>query len=253
MKATALTLALTGMFLMTLAAGASAWPASGTIINYDIGYVETTADGFKYPMTDLVDSGSASPNSSTMPWLMAEFSGGITTPTGTVTLTLSAPNLSVSPTDTTKRESVAKWLFNLDPSMDPTKLSFGAPVVTAGAMTAPQISLGADQFQARTSHSGLFDILLQFSSSGGAQGRFDAGDSVQFTITGIDSLNAASFLQGSAIATDQYTFNTQAFLQDVGANYTEDTYVAPEPATLAMLGLGGLAVFARYARKSRKA
>ncbi|HMQ16165.1 MAG TPA: hypothetical protein PKC49_09345, partial [Phycisphaerae bacterium] len=128
-----------------------------------------------------IEFSGATPPAGAAPWLTATFDDGGTP--GSVDLTLETTNL-------VSNEFVFSWLFNLDPVLDPTSLSFSAPSKT-GAFTDPVINTGVDAFMA--DGDGKFDIEVVFNSAGGPANRFGAGDSVKYTITGIAGLTAASF------------------------------------------------------------
>jgi hypothetical protein len=86
--------------------------------------------------------------------------------------------------------------------------------------------------------AGKFDIKINFASLYGAATKFDVGDSLRFTITGIDTLTAESFLAASSGKGAQSVFNTVAEIGNVGPKFNKDTWVLPEPATLALMGAG---------------
>jgi hypothetical protein len=244
--------ALTGLILMASSGTALAWPAPGTVQNFDVGYIIYTADGFQYCMTNLVRPGRATPPNGSVPWMTATIEGGINTAPGTVTLTLSAPNLTAL--NDKKREYVKQWLFNLDPNMNPQDLVFSGPAVLSGQLKTngayAHAKVGDNKFNGQD--AGKFDIQIKFASLFGANNRFDVGDSVQYTITGINALTAESFL----VATDKTNFNkftlhTEAEVGGAGPKYNKDTWVLPEPATLCLLGIGGGALVLKRVRKHR--
>jgi hypothetical protein len=252
MKATAMTLVAT-LVLLANAAGAWAWPVDGTIKNYETGYIVYTDNGFKFPMSVLFTTlpngdptGYASPNEvTTAGWVVADFEGGITNPGGTVTVTLTAPHLSVSGSG--QREYVKEWLFNIDPSVNLGQIS-----VTAGDLSgavAPTVNVQKDAFSMGSTGTGRFDVQMLFNTTGGTASRFEAGDSVKLTFTGGSDLTAESFLQPSAYGDGEWCFNTIALLGNTGVNFDADTVVTPEPATLSLLGLGSLIAIRRMRRR----
>jgi hypothetical protein len=238
MKATAMALVVT-LMLLAGTANAGTWPTPGTIVPCDTGYIEYTANGFKFPMS-VVMSGMPSPNASTATgWMVADFEGGITSDPGTVTLTLTARNLSVSSSDPSLAEYVDEWLFNIDPSVVLTSLVV-TPWVLDGAVSTPQISLGTDQYSIPGTKTGLYDMKVAFNTSAGRDVRFDAGDAIQLTITGGQNLTAEAFLSQSTITSDELCFHTIATMGNVGPEFDSESVVTPEPATLSLLGLGSL-------------
>ncbi|MBW7905396.1 MAG: hypothetical protein LC135_02770 [Phycisphaerae bacterium] len=174
-----------------------------------------------------VEFSGATPPAGAAPWLTATFDDGGSP--GSVDLTLATTNL-------VSNEFVFRWMFNLDPVLDPTSLSFSAPSKT-GAFTDPVINTGVDSFMA--DGDGKFDIEVVFSNAGGPANRFGAGDSVKYTITGIPGLTAASFDFLSAPAGGHGPFPTAAHVGGIGANDDESGWITvPEPST----GLAGLLI-----------
>jgi len=173
------------------------------------------------------------------PWLTVTIDDGGTP--GSVTLTLAATNLTDS-------EFVSKWFLNLDPNLDPTSLIFSAPTKT-GMFDAPIINTKVNEFKA--DGDGEYDIKFSFATTGkdGGSHRFRAGDSIQYTVTGIATLTAASFDFLSNPAGGHGPFHTAAHVQGIGPSDGSGWVTAPEPATLAMLAIGGLAMLARRRRK----
>src|SRR5262249_42451532 len=101
---------------------------------------------------------------------------------GSVTLILSFDSFPLS------GENMTEWDLNLDPAFNPANLMFSAPVKT-GTFDDPIISLQSNQFAA--GGAGNFDIRFAFSNVVGH--RFEIGDEVKYTITGIPTLSARSF------------------------------------------------------------
>jgi hypothetical protein len=191
----------------------------------------------------------ATPPAGTPPWLRVTIDDhdGV----GSVDLTLTAINLVAS-------EFVTEWDLNLDPTLSPASLIFSAPTKT-GTFADPTIGLGVNAFQA--DGDGLYDISFGFSTSGAGGGvnRFTAGDSVSYTISGIPTLNAFSFLFLSAPSGGKGPFYTAAHVQGIGASGNDSGWVAPqnggviiipEPVSAAAFGVAGLLLAARRRRRT---
>jgi hypothetical protein len=170
------------------------------------------------------------------PWLTSQFDDHNTP--GAVTLTLTASNLTGS-------EFVGGWYLNLDPALDPADLIFSTPAKW-GSFNTPAISTAVDAFKA--DGDGYYDILIAFSESGGLAGRFTAGDSIAYTITGIAGLTADSFSFLSKPGGGNGTYPMAAHVQSTpgGSGWVSGpaTTTVPEPSTLVLLGLGGVGVSA---------
>jgi len=170
------------------------------------------------------------------PWLTATLDDGGTP--GSVALTLANTNLA-------GEEFVSEWSFNLDPALDVTALLFSAPAKT-GLMDDPTIGLSADAYKG--AGDGYFDILIDFATSNNDNNRFGAGESVDFTITGIPTLTAASFDFLSTFPLEKKTsLPTAAHIQAIGS---ESGWVStPEPSSLVLLSV--MAVFTARRRRRR--
>lgn len=171
------------------------------------------------------------------PWIMATFNDFGST--GTVQVTLAANNLVGT-------EFVSEWFLNLSPSLDPTKLTF-TKIASSGSFTLPSISEGANAFKA--DGAGHYDFDLGFST-GGPSNRFTSGDWVTYNITGISSLTAASFNFATTDGGAEGDYDMAAHVQAIGSG-SQSGWVGgnqtqvPEPATMALLAMGGLALLRR--------
>ena len=105
------------------------------------------------------------------PWLTTTFDDGGSP--GTIDLTLEANNL-------TDIEFIGEWLFNLDPVLDPTALSFSTMTMSE-IFAAPTINTGVDAYHAVG--DGLFALQILFANSGDWSAKFGFGDSLTTTIS----------------------------------------------------------------------
>ncbi|MHC4132113.1 MAG: PEP-CTERM sorting domain-containing protein [Planctomycetota bacterium] len=194
-------------------------PVSATIVSFDM---------------DVIFEGPGVPTNPS-PWVNVTIDDGGTA--GTVDLTVSAPGL------TTQSEKISALYLNLDPALDPTQLAFSAPIKT-GNLDDPIISLGVDSFKANG--DGFFDILLDFDKDGWKRA-FNGGDILQYTIS-LASLTADSFVFPSAPDGDPGEYTVAVHLLSLGATgdsaWANDSTIdpIPEPATIFILSLGGLAL-----------
>jgi hypothetical protein len=157
----------------------------------------------------------------------------------TVTLKMTASDL-LAPS-----EFVSEWYFNVDPYV---YLGFGQPVIEGGTMTAPTISQGGSY---KADGDGYFDIRFSFSTA--ETGRFGAGQSITYLITG-DDLNATDFLFGSAPSGGSSGgLYTAAHIQGISVpGGSPSVWVTtPVPATAWLLGSGllGLVAIRRRMKK----
>ena len=182
----------------------------------------------------VVEYSGATPPEGTVPppWLTATIDDGADDTDGVVTLTLAATNLTGS-------EKVKEWMLNLDPAFNPTNLDFANPVKT-GTFDAPAISKGTDAYGA--SGDGLYDILFAFDITDGAPKTFGAGESIVYTVTlsGGGTLKASSFDFLSKDAGGHGPYPTAAHVLSIGAGEDSGWITTPEPATLALMALGGV-------------
>lgn len=178
-------------------------------------------------------SGTPPEEATPPPWIKAIFDDDILA--GAVTLTLTATNLG----DT---EFVGTWYFNLDPALDPKELVFLDPIKT-GSFDDPTISTGINMFKA--DGDGFYDILFSFETADGAMDhRFNAGDAAVYTISSnTDPLTANSFNFISHPDGGQGEYPTAAHIQ--GINGTSGWVTVPEPSSITLLALAGMAIFRR--------
>jgi hypothetical protein len=202
--------------------------------------VSGTASGAILPFgMEIVYSGTVSPGGPP-PWLTATFDDHDSA--GSVTLTLTASNLVTG-------EFAHEWYFNLDPSMDLDSLAI-VQISKTGSFDNPTVTKDEDALKA--DGDGQFDILFDFANSDGADARFTADDSVQFTLSGIGTLTVDSF-DFTSVDHGLTGLYSAAHIQGIadGCGTTSDWVTCPEPvkvpepATLSLLALGGLALLRR--------
>jgi hypothetical protein len=171
------------------------------------------------------------PPSGPAPWLEATFEDDVAGVVLTLSAHFSAPT-----------EFVTEWDFNLDPALDPTKLSF---TLQSGGPRAASISTGADAFKA--DGDGFFDIGFEFPTAPPSM-RFDNHDVVKYLITSTQTISAGSFdfLSKGGGGTPS-GLPTAAHAQGTGGGEESGWITVPEPGTL-LCGLVGLLLAARPRR-----
>jgi hypothetical protein len=189
---------------------------------------------------DVEFSGATQPAGSP-PWITATFDDSFGD-LNTVRLIMSADNLVGD-------ESIGFWLFNFDPTLDLTQLSFTAVSNTA---SVPNISTDINVFKA--DGDGLYDIQFNFPPPpGDFIYRFTTGESVIYDITYVAPIDVYSFNFLSAIDGGQGTYFTAAQIQSIG-QAGESGWIGtpiPEPSTMLLLG-GGLIGLGAFRRRFRK-
>lgn len=206
--------------------------AAGVLFALDVSAATVT---FNY-----TESFGAVPPDGPAPYATATFDdmGGV----GSVTLTMQVAA-------TVNLADVTAMYFNLDPSMDPTMLSFTRDSGTGPSAANTDILLGVDAFKA--GGDGLYDILFDLPPSPGQQAaRFNAGEDLVYTITGA-GLTASSF---NVFATPDGGFGpylSVARFQDTGFDQEGSDWVGavPVPAAVWLFGSGLLGLVGVARRK----
>jgi len=168
-------------------------------------------------------SGGTAPFGSA-PWLRAIFDDGGSS--GSVDLTFSSLSL-------TGGEFVSQVSFNLNPALDPESLVFSSPTVINGVYGTPSIDVGSHG----AAGSGNYDFKIDFDIAPPPD-RFNALDSVRYTITGIPNLTATDF-DFTSTGGGNGAYTSAAHVQGVGPNSNLSGWVGniPEPASLSLLAL----------------
>ena len=171
------------------------------------------------------------------PWVNATFDDGGTA--GTVDLTISALGLDGN------NEKIAGVYFNLDPvAFDQADLDamLFEDLIKTGDLADPDISKIINGFKA--DGDGFFDILIDLDQDGWELA-FNGGDAIQYTIV-LDSLTANSFdFLSAPDGAGTGLYKSTAHLLSLGTTGDSAWVTTPEPATIILLVIGGLAVFIR--------
>jgi hypothetical protein len=115
----------------------------------------------------------------------------------------------------------------------------------SSGVAAPTIQTGEDGFQA--DGDGKYDILFNFDTSNA--GRFGAGDTITYLISGIPGLTSADFEYLSTHSGGHGPFDAAGHVQGIGPSASDSGWVepsmgplpvaTPEPATTVMLLFAG--------------
>jgi hypothetical protein len=173
-------------------------------------------------------------------------------------------NMTASVSADVGQAFMVQLYLNLDPALDVTLLSFS---YVAGLSDGPDaengkggngIFVGTDAFQ--SDGDGAYDILFDFPPPPGSGGsKFEAGETVVYTITSTQAITASSFNflsaegggEGTYLAASK--FNATGPLQDGSAWVGDGGFPpVPVPATVWLFGSGliGLVGIARRKKKS---
>ena len=192
---------------------------------------------------NYTESFGAVPPDGPAPYATATFDdgGGV----GSVTLTMSvAPTVNLA--------DVTAMYFNLDPSLDPTLLSFTRDGGTGPTAANTDILTGVDAY--RAGGDGYYDILFDFPPPPGQDAaRFNAGEDLVYTITGI-GITAASFnffgTPGPG-AGNPGPYLSVARFQSTGSDQNGSDFVGavPVPAAVWLFGSGLLGLVGIARRK----
>ncbi len=179
----------------------------------------------------VIEFSAGTPPTGPIPWMDVTIDDGNTP--GSVTLSISNTNLVGT-------EFVSELVLNLDPALDPMDLVFSTPTKT-GTFGDPVVSLGTNAFSGGP--GGDFDILIDFPQPNPQ--RFGAGESVEYTITGIATLVADDF-DFLSVPGGQGSYQIAAHVQSI--NGSDSGWVAtPEPGSvIALLGAGAILLRRRH-------
>jgi hypothetical protein len=180
----------------------------------------------------------------TSPWVQATFDDGGSS--GTVTLTMTTSGLTGS-------ENVSGMYFNLDPTLNPTSLSFSFSSLGSSGPAATSVQhASTDTYKA--DGDGKYDILFNFSTGSG----FNPNETVKYSITGIQSLTAQSFnflsACGNPSCSGPGNFYAAAHVQNTpgtGSSWiASNVGVVPLPPAVWLFGSGLLGLMGMARRKA---
>jgi hypothetical protein len=224
-----------------------------TIIGLMLALSSAQANTFTFYLDTVITGDTPS---GTAPWLTATFVDWLTDGSlavGQVQLTMSASGL-------TGGEDVTTWLFNLDPTLTPSLLSF-VRVSGTGPSAANTNVLTSVDGQNTGACCGAYDIEFDFPPPPGTQAaRFNAGESLVYSMTysGGGTFNATSF----NVTDPDKGYFTAAHVQDTtgpagSTKITGDTFppeeVVPEPSFYLTIAPGMLGLMYMAYRRRRAA
>jgi hypothetical protein len=203
----------------------------------------TAQASLEFDLGNVFNSGGGPLPHNTPPWLRAVFEDN---GSGGLTLTLSSPP---SPNGLYEGEKVAKWYFNLDPSLDPTRLT----IARISGVTPDSIETGVNSFKA--DGDGQYDILFTFPTG---QNTFGPDGCAAFTITSTESISEGSF-NFSSYSDYPAAYKTAAHIignpvsdwANIGGSHAPPPI--PEPAGLVIWSILGGGAAALTALRRRRA